>query len=70
MDWSKQADIKVWLKSKKEHIEILANTGVTSVLKILKNDAVHLKFKISKRGKLTILVIASWMDDVKPIILS
>ena len=70
MDWSKQADIKVWLKSKKEHIEILANTGVTSALKILKNNAVHLKFKISKRGKLTILVIASWLDDVKPIILS
>lgn len=55
-------------KFKKIHIEILANTTLTSVLKILKKNVVHLKLKISKKGKLTVLVIATSLDDVTPII--
>ena len=37
-------------------------------LKILQKNAVYLKLKISKQGKVTILVIATGLDDVKPII--
>ena len=43
---------------------------LTSVSKILQNNTVCLKLKISKQGKLSMLVVASWPDDVKPIILS
>ena len=48
------------LNSKKKiQFEIMANTAITSVLKILKKNAVYLKLKISKQRKLTILVIAT-----------
>ena len=67
MDWWEHADIKVWHlpKFQKINIEILANTAITFVLKTLKQNAAYLKLKISKQRKLTILVITTWLDDVK-----
>ena len=45
------------------NIATLGNMAITPVLKIL-------TLKISKQGKMTIIVIATWLDDAKPIILS
>ena len=42
-------------------------TGITSVSKIFKKNTVYWKLNISKHGKLVILVIETWLDDIKHI---
>lgn len=54
----------------KKNIEILANIAITSILKVLKKNAVYLKLKVSKQRNLAIVVPATRLDDVKLVILS